>query len=305
MSTCFLFSGQGSQYPQMGQELLKLNPEFSYIMSTASDILGYDLKELIMTADEHTLALTQNSQPAIMAMSLLSFYSVKKLGVLPDMAAGHSLGEYAAMVACGILSLEDGFKVIKARAKAMGDCAAKQKGAMCAVMNTSAEEIEKVCSEIDGYIAPVNYNSPVQTVIAGEVSAVNTAMKIFSENGIRCVKLAVNAAFHSKLMQPAADEFKKAISGIKFNSPSVPFYSNITGLKMTDFSDMPSYLSAHLVSPVMFVKELNSIKNDGADVFIECGPNKVLTGLVRKTLSDVKYFNVENEKTLTKLSESL
>lgn len=303
--TCILFAGQGSQYEGMGSELLSLFPSLNYIYECGSDILGFDLKNTCFTASAEELAETQIAQPAIMATSLLAYEAVKTLGVEVSAVAGHSLGEYAAMIASGILSLEDGFRVIKERAFAMGECAKEQDGMMCAVLGLSAEEITAVCESVDGYVVPVNYNSLAQTVIAGDRPAVEAAVVKFTEMGKKAVPLAVSAAFHSKLMQSGADQFYSAIQNITFHQPTIPFFSNVYGKEMTDFSDMPSYLKTHLVSPVKFVDELNSLQASGVIRFIECGPNKVLTGLVKKTLKDVAAMNVENEKTFTKLKESI
>lgn len=301
--TAFLFAGQGSQYEKMGEALLAVCPELDYIFKTGSDILGFDLKDLCFNSDSETLAKTENSQPAIFAVSVLAYEAAKLKGASADMVGGHSLGEYAAMVASGMLSLEDGFKAIKARAAAMGKCAKNQNGAMCAIIGLQKEEIISFCSRAPGFAAPVNFNNPLQTVIAGEKDAVDAVEETVKSLGYRTARLAVSAAFHTKLMQPAADEFKAAIQDITFNLPSVDFYSNLTGAKMTDFTDMPAYLAKHLVSPVLFVDELNAMKNDGAERFVECGPNKVLTGLVKKTLKGAESFNIENEKGLSKLSE--
>ncbi|MGN1481780.1 ACP S-malonyltransferase [Porcipelethomonas sp.] len=296
--TVFLFSGQGSQYPGMGKELLEANPEFSFIYDKASEILGFDLKKVTFEGTEEELARTCYSQPAIMAMSLLCFEAAKKYGISFDAVAGHSLGEYAAMTASGILTLEDGFKVIKARAAAMDKAGRETQGAMYAIMKMTPEEIEKICEETPGYVVPVNYNSPVQTVIAGEKDAAAKAVETFAQKGARAVPLKVSAAFHSKLMEGAAKEFYEAVKDISFNKPSVPFYSNVTGEELKDFSDMPSLLAKHMVSPVRFTSELNAMSNAGFDKFIELGPNKVLTGLVKKTLKGAAAANIENLKTL-------
>lgn len=303
--TCLLFSGQGSQYQGMGKELLALCPKAEEIYSCGSEVLGFDLREICFNADEATLAKTEYAQPAIFATSLVAFEAVKSLGVEFSAVAGHSLGEYAAMVASGVLTLKQGFEVINKRAAAMGECAKNQDGAMCAVLGLSAKEVEDVCASVDGYVVAVNYNSPAQTVIAGESTAVDLAVAKFAEMGKKAVKLAVSAAFHSKLMQSGADEFYSSIKDIQFASSNCEFYSNVSGGLMTDFSDMPSYLKAHLVSPVKFVDELNALQTAGYERFIECGPNKVLTGLVKKTLDGAVAINVENEKTLLKLKESL
>ncbi len=300
-----LFSGQGSQYVGMAKELCEKYEGAKQIFATANEILGYDLAEITFNGPEEELNKTINSQPAIMACSLCALEAVKAEGIEFDCVAGHSLGEYAAMVASGVLSLEDGFRVIKARAEAMQKAAESNKGAMCAVIGLPAEEIEQTCAEVDGYVIPVNYNSTVQTVIAGEVEAVDKAIELFAKKKARCMKLNVASAFHSKLMQSAADEFYEKIKDVQFNEPSVEFYSNVLGGKLEDFSDMPTLLAKHIVSPVKFTSELAQMNDSGYENFIELGPNKVLTGLVKKTLKDKTALNIENLKTLTKATETL
>ena len=286
----------------MGRELCEKYPQID-IYERASEILGFDLAKKINESAEEELAKTVYSQPAIMATSLVALEAMKINGVEFSAVAGHSLGEYAAMVASEILSFEDGFKVIKARAAAMQKAAEQNSGAMYAIIGKSAEEIEQVCSEIDGYVVPVNYNSATQTVIAGETDAAERAAEKFTEMGAKAVKLGVSSAFHSKLMQPAAEEFAPAISGITFNKPTVEFYSNLTGGLQTDFENMPEKLARHIVSPVRFTSELAALQAAGYENFIELGPNKVLTGLVKKTLKGVNAANVENVKTLEKAPE--
>jgi len=291
----FLFAGQGSQYVGMGKTLLEANPELYYLYDTASDIIGKNMKDICFNSEETELAKTINSQPAIMLTSLLCFEVAKKNGITFDGVAGHSLGEYAAMVTCGMLSLEDGFKVIKARAEAMDKASG---GSMYAILKLSADQVEKVCSEVDGYVVPVNYNSPVQTVIAGEDSAVEKAVEVFSSMKARCAKLKVSSAFHSDIMKPCADEFYNSIKDIKFNNPTTKFYSNVLGEELKEFSDMPKLLAKHMISPVKFTSELVNMQNDGFDTFIELGSGKVLTGLVKKTLKDVNALNIEDIDTL-------
>jgi len=289
----------------MGKEILEIYPEGEQIFTLGSEILGYDLKAACFELPAEELARTEYSQPAIMAVSLLCYEAVRSLGIRPDMVAGHSLGEYAAAAAAGILSYEDAFRVIRARAHAMGECAKRQNGAMCAVIGLPAEEVEAVCAGIGRDVLPVNYNSPVQTVIAGTAVAVEAAAAVFTERKARCMKLTVSAAFHTRFMQPAADEFLPAISRIPFAPAQVDFYSNLTGAILTDFSDMPGYFARHLTSPVRFTQELEAIQASGADRFIECGPNKILTGLVRKTLDGVTAYNVDSAKTFEKLKSAL
>lgn len=288
----------------MGKELCEKYPQID-VYERASEILDFDLAKKINESAEEELAKTVYSQPAIMATSLVALEAMKINGVDFSAVAGHSLGEYAAMVASGILSFEDGFKVIKARAAAMQKAAELNSGAMYAIIGKSAEEIEQVCSEIDGYVVPVNYNSAAQTVIAGETAAAEKAAEKFTEMGAKAVKLGVSSAFHSKLMQPAAEEFAPAISEITFNKPNVEFYSNLTGGLQTDFEDMPEKLARHIVSPVRFTSELAALQAAGYENFIELGPGKVLTGLVKKTLKGVNAANVENVKTLEKALSGL
>lgn len=305
MKTAFLFSGQGSQYPGMGAELAEKYGAAKEILECGSDILGFDLLKKLTDSTAEELAQTRLSQPAIFTASLIALCAVRENGVDNAAVAGHSLGEYAAMYASGMLTMEDAFRAIKLRSEAMAKAAENAHGAMAAVIGADNSQIDEVCASVEGFVAPANYNSPVQTVIAGEAEAVDAAVAKFAELGKRSVKLAVSAAFHTKLMQPAADEFKAAISGFRFGAPNCGFYANLYGKKLEDFSDMPSYLAAHICSPVRFADELSAMQNDGIEAFVELGPNKVLTGLVKKTLKSVVNVNVENVETLDKALAAL
>lgn len=304
-----LFSGQGSQYPNMGNDILTAYPHTGELYDTASDILGRDMRKLCFESTPEELALTINAQPAVLLTSLVCFSAaitrVQKEAIpfRYDGVAGHSLGEYAALAVSGIVSTEDVFRLIKARSEAMDEAARANKGAMAAVMKLSPEKIEEVCSKAKNYVVPVNYNSPMQTVIAGTPEGIDEVTEVFAEMKAKVVKLKVEGAFHSKLMQTAADSFYEAAKKITFKAPQVKYYSNVTGGELTDFSDMPSLLAKHIVSPVRFSSELAAMQADGADTFVEFGPGKTLTGLVRKTLSDVRAYNIENLETLEKAEE--
>ncbi|MBQ8582134.1 MAG: ACP S-malonyltransferase [Ruminococcus sp.] len=292
--TISLFSGQGSQYQGMGKDILDAMPELSVIFDTGSEILGKDLRKICFDADDSELSRTVNAQPAIMSVSILCLEAAKAKGFRFDGVAGHSLGEYAAMYASGMVSLEDAFRLIKARSEAMEEATTLSKGTMAAIMKIASEQVEEVCAAAKEYAAAVNYNSPVQTVVAGTPEGIAEVSEVFAGMKARVIPLNVAGAFHSKLMQPAADKFYETAKTITFNAPDCKYYSNVTGGELTDFSDMPSLLAKHIVSPVRFTSELAAMQNAGADRFVEFGPGKTLTGLVKKTLKDVSALNIEN-----------
>lgn len=296
--TISLFSGQGSQYPGMGKDVAESDSSLMKIFVTGSEILGRDLKSICFDSSPEELSRTINAQPAIMAVSLVCLNAAVAKGFTFDGVAGHSLGEYAAMQASGMISLEDAFRLIKARAEAMDEAARSQKGAMAAVMKLAPEKIAEVCDNAKEYAAAVNYNSPMQTVVAGTPEGIAEVSSVFIEMGARVVALNVAGAFHSKLMQSAADKFYETAKTITFKSPEVKYYSNVTGGELTDFSDMAELLAKHIVSPVLFTSELAAMRKTGADKFVEFGPGKTLTGLVKKTLSGVKAANAESLATI-------
>ncbi|MGN1109396.1 MAG: ACP S-malonyltransferase [Oscillospiraceae bacterium] len=305
MKTVFLFSGQGSQYPGMGAELAEKSSQGRLIFECGSDIMGFDLAKKLAESTPEELAQTRLSQPAIFTTSMLALAAARENGIENVAVAGHSLGEYAAMYASGMLGMEDAFKAIKLRSEAMAKAAEATGGAMAAIIGSDNDTIAKVCEEVSGFCSPANYNSPQQTVIAGEASAIDEAIAKFADMGKRAVKLAVSAAFHTKLMNSAAEEFKAAIHGFAFSQPNCDFYSNLYGKKLEDFSDMPGYLAAHICSPVRFTDELEAMNNAGIEAYVELGPGKVLTGLVKKTFRGANAMHVENAETLEKAIAAL
>ena len=292
--TISLFVGQGAQSQGMGRDIAEAFPSTARLYDTASEILGRDMRTVCFDMPADELSKTINAQPAIMLTSLVCISAAIEKGYKFDAVSGHSLGEYAALVISGMVSPEDGFRLIKARSEAMEAAASEHKGAMAAVMKIAPEKVEEICSQAKNYAAAVNYNSPQQTVIAGTPEGITEVTEKFTELKARVVPLKVAGAFHSKLMQSAADKFYEAAKAVVFKSPNVGFYSNVTGGELTDFSDMPSLLAKHIVSPVRFTSELAQMQADGADTFVEFGPGKTLTGLVKKTLAGVKALNIEN-----------
>lgn len=296
--TISLFSGQGSQVVGMGKDIAESFPRTAELYDIASGILGRDMKSICFDSTQEELSKTINAQPAIMLTSLVGINAAIEKGFKFDGVAGHSLGEYAALVISGMVSVEDGFRLIKARSEAMEQATQQKKGAMAAVMKITPEKIEEICSQAQNYVVPVNYNSPQQTVIAGTPEGIAEVSEKFAELKARVVTLNVAGAFHSELMQSAAEKFYETAKTITFKSPCVKYYSNVTGGELTDFSDMASLLAKHIVSPVLFTSELDAMQKDGADKFVEFGAGKTLTGLVKKTLKGVTALSIENLESL-------
>ncbi|MGN1339570.1 MAG: ACP S-malonyltransferase [Oscillospiraceae bacterium] len=304
MKTVFLFSGQGSQYPGMGGELAEKSSQGRLILECGSDIMGLDLAKALADSTPEELAQTRLSQPAIFTTSMLALAAARENDIENAAVAGHSLGEYAAMYAAGVLGMEDAFRAIKLRSEAMAKAAEATGGAMAAIIGSDNDTILKVCGEVNGFCAPANYNSPQQTVIAGEAAAIDEAIAKFADMGKRAVKLAVSAAFHTKLMNSAAEEFKTAVAGFPFAAPNCDFYSNLYGKKL-DGAPNAEYLATHICSPVRFTDELEAMNNAGIDAYVELGPGKVLTGLVKKTFRGANAMHIENAETLEKALAAL
>ena len=289
----YLFSGQGSQYSGMGNEFYKNHQEVKRIYEMASDVCHFDVAEASFMEDKAKQAQTHIAQMIIFTHSLASFTVASKFLPTPNAMAGHSLGEYGALVCGGVISMEDGFEMIKYRGEAM---AKAPKGSMVAILKCTAEQVEEVCLKTEGMVKAVNYNSPTQTVIAGEIVAVQRAVDTLKTMGARAIPLAVSGAFHTPLMKESADEFAQKIAHITFNKPHMPIYSNVTGIQHTQ--PTPDDLKQHMISPVKFTTQLHQMQQDGIGRFVEIGPSKVLSGLVKKTLHGVDISNIEDESSL-------
>ena len=299
MKIAFLFSGQGAQYPGMMKEIYDTQPAAKEVFDAADKALDREISKLCFEGAQEELNLTHNTQPCVLAADLAAGMALRALGIEPDAVAGFSLGEYAALTFAGAIGMDEVFGMIQLRADAMQDAVPAGEGAMAAFIGASAEDVENICGKVkSGYVIPANYNSPVQTVISGETAAVDEAVALGEETGLRCKKLAVSAPFHCDMMKPAADKLEELFKNKSFYEPTVPVYMNVNGEPVPSASEIPGLLVQQAKSSVQWVKTLQNMRDSGIDTFIECGPGKTLTGLVKKTIKGVTVCRVENMKTL-------
>lgn len=287
MKTAYIFPGQGSQFPGMAKDLY---PSHKDLFEKANDILGFRITDIMFEGDAEALKATKVTQPAIFIHStILAMEQARQ----PDMVAGHSLGEFSAMVAAGALSFEDGLRLVAVRAEAMQKCCEAVPGTMAAVIKLDDETIERICSDIPG-VVPANYNSPGQVVISGEKAAVEQACALLKEAGAkRALVLPVSGAFHSPLMEPARVELAKAIEATPFKAPRCPIYQNVTAAPTTDPEVIKANALRQLTSPVRWTKTVENMITDGATRFVEIGPGSVLQGLVGRISTDVEIEGIQ------------
>ena len=279
MSKAYVFPGQGAQSVGMGKDLYESNAKAKELFDKANEILGYSITDIMFAGTDEELKQTKVTQPAVFLHSVITALCLEDFK--PDMVAGHSLGEFSALVASGALSFEDGLRLVYARAMAMQACCEKVPGTMAAIINLPDETIEEICAGIDGVVVPVNYNSPGQVVISGEVEAVKEACARLKEAGAkRALPLAVGGAYHSPLMEPARVELAKAIEAAPISRPVCPVYQNVDALPHTDPAEIKENLLRQLTSPVRWTRSVINMIGDGMTEFVECGPGTVLTGLI-------------------------
>lgn len=283
----YIFPGQGAQFVGMGKDLYEQSAEAKSLFEKANEILGFRITDLMFSGTDEELRRTDVTQPAIFIHSVIV---AKMLGndFRPDMVAGHSLGEFSALVANGTLSFEDGLKLVAARASAMQKACEIQAGTMAAILGLEDSVVEEVCAGIEGEIVvPANYNCPGQLVISGSVKGIEIACEAMKAAGAkRALPLQVGGAFHSPLMEPAREELAKAISNTQFSAPTCPVYQNVTAKAESDPTKIKENLIAQLTAPVRWTQSARQMGSDGATEFIECGPGKVLQGLVKKILPE-------------------
>ena len=278
----YVFPGQGAQFVGMGKDLYDNNPEARELFERANEILGFRITDLMFAGTDEDLRQTAVTQPAIFLHSVIL---AKSLGAdfKPDMVAGHSLGEFSALVAAGALSFDDGLRLVAARAQAMQKACELKPSTMAAVIALPDEKVEEICSTVDGVVVCANYNCPGQLVISGEIEAIDKACELLKAAGAkRALKLKVGGAFHSPCMEPARAELAEAIDHTEFKAPACPAYQNVDALPHTDPAEIKGNLIAQLTAPVRWTQSVKNMIADGATEFVELGPGKVLQGLVAK-----------------------
>lgn len=284
----YVFPGQGAQFVGMGKDLYDNNAEAKEMFEKANEILGFRITDLMFNGTEEDLRQTKVTQPAIFLHSVIL---AKSLGdeFKPDMVAGHSLGEFSALVAAGALSFEEGLKLVAKRAMAMQKACEAKPSTMAAVLALSDETVENLCAEVEDVVAPANYNCPGQVVISGTIEGIDKACeKMLAAGAKRALKLKVGGAFHSPLMQPAQEELAEAIAAAEFSTPRCPVYQNVDGKPHTDPKEIKENLIKQLTAPVRWTYDVQAMIADGVDDFTELGPGKVLQGLISKIDRNVK-----------------
>ena len=289
----YIFPGQGSQFVEMGKSLYESNKEAQELFERANEQLGFRITDIMFEGDAEALKQTEVTQPAIFIHSVITA-QVLKDAFDAKAVAGHSLGEFSALVAAGVLSFEDGLSLVSKRATAMQRACGIERGTMAAVLGLEDKIVEEVCASADGVVVAANYNCPGQLVISGAFEAVERACETLKEAGARrALLLPVGGAFHSPLMEPAREELASAIESTPFNAPKVPIYQNVTATAVTELETLKENLVAQLTAPVKWTQSVQKMWSDGFDQYVECGPGNVLQGLVKKIEGEAEVSSVQ------------
>ena len=285
--TAYVFPGQGAQFAGMGKDLYDKSDSAKALFEKANDILGFRITDLMFAGTDEDLRQTRVTQPAVFLHSVILAFSLGE-AFKPDMVAGHSLGEFSALVTNKVLSFEDGLKLVFARAQAMQKACEKEPSTMAAILGLGDQKVEEICKSIDEVVVPANYNSPGQLVISGSVRGIEIACeKLKAAGARRALPLKVGGAFHSPLMEPAMVELAEAINNTVFHQPICPIYQNATAERVTDPLKIKENLIAQLTAPVLWTQLVQRMISDGASHFIEVGPGNVLQGLILKIGKDI------------------
>ena len=301
MVTAIVFPGQGSQAPGMGKDLAEKFAVARQVFEEADDALGFAISRLCFDGPAEDLQLTENTQPAILTVSVAAYRAMREAGIdAPAFVAGHSLGEYSALVAAGALSLPDAVRTVRARGRYMQEAVPVGTGAMAAVIGGELDAIERVCAEAcgDQVCSIANFNAPNQTVIAGNTEAVDRAVELLSGVARKVVKLKVSAPFHCALMKPAQDRLASDLEALSFSEPAIPVVTNVDARATTAPDELRDALVRQVSAPVRWVESMQLLIEQGAGTFVEAGPGKVLSGLMRQISRDVKMLNVEDAASL-------
>lgn len=292
MKQAYVFPGQGAQFSGMGKDLYENNELAKSMFDKADEILGFPITKVMFSGSDEELKQTKVTQPAVFLHSVIL---AKVLGVKPDGVAGHSLGEFSALVVAGALSFEDGLRLVAKRAMAMQKCCENNPGGMAAILGLEDETIEQVCQSVDGVVVAANYNCPGQLVISGADEAVDAACVKLKEAGARrALRLPVGGAFHSPLMEAARAELEQAISEVKFNTPVCPIYQNVDAQPQSEPEVIKANIIAQLTAPVCWTQIAKNMIADGYDNFVELGPGAVLQGLIKKVNPEVSVESKSN-----------
>ncbi|MFW2502070.1 ACP S-malonyltransferase [Clostridium diolis] len=309
--TAFLFPGQGVQTIGMAKELCDNIPECKEILDRSEEILNMPIKKMMFEGPEEILTATENAQPTILVASLIALKALEINGIEADYAAGLSLGEYAALIYGGALSLEEGLLLIKERGRIMGSALPEGLGKMAAVLKLNDEKIQELLTRAGefGIVEGANYNCPGQVVISGENKAIDEAVKIAKELGGLGISLKVSGPFHSSLLEPASEEFFNTIKNVDIKELNKVVYSNVKGLPYEKEDDVKELLKRHIRTSVLFEKTINHMIDSGVDTFIEVGPGKALRGFVKKIDKSASLLNVEDmdslKNTIDKIKSNL